>query len=229
MISIIIPVYNQANKLEKCLQTIKSQVYKNYEIIIVDDGSSDNLDDVVHKNKSNFESFFYFKQENKGAPSARNLGKSKARGEYLFFCDADARLRDDCLAVMHKNISQNKNISYVYSSFYWGRKKFKLFPFDEQKLKKMPYIHTMSLIRAKDFPKSGWDENIKKLQDWDLYLTMLEDGKKGFWIDDFLFKIDPGGTMSSWLPSFAYKIMPFLPEVKKYKRAMQIIKTKHGI
>ena len=93
----------------------------------------------------------------------------------------------------------------------------------------MPYIHTMSLIRANDFPKHGWDENIKKLQDWDLWLTMSSQGKKGIFIDKFLFKIYPGGTMSSWIPSIFYKIFPFLPKVKKYNRAVKAIKDKHHL
>jgi hypothetical protein len=87
----------------------------------------------------------------------------------------------------------------------------------------------MSLIRRSDFPETGWDESIKKLQDWDLWLTMLEQGHVGLWINKILFRVTPGGTISSWLPAAAYKLLPFLPAVKKYKAAVKIVKAKHGL
>jgi hypothetical protein len=101
--------------------------------------------------------------------------------------------------------------------------------FNAEKLKTAPYIHTMGLIRRSDFPAAGWDINIKKLQDWDLWLTMLEQGHEGLWVNQILFTIAPGGIISSWLPASAYLLFPFLPTVKKYKRAVQIVKHKHGL
>jgi len=62
-----------------------------------------------------------------------------------------------------------------------------------------------------------------------LWLRMTAQGKKGLWLDKILFTIAPGGTISSWLPSFAYKLLPFLPAVKKYQKAMAIIKEKHEL
>jgi hypothetical protein len=128
---------------------------------------------------------------------------------------------------MLKTLRNNPRVSYVYSSFKYGSKTFKLWPFNANKLKKIPYIHTTSLIRQKHFP--GFDEKIKRLQDWDLWLTMLKQGYIGIWIDKILFKVHTGGTMSGWLPSFIYKVMPFLPSVKKYKQAVEIIKKKHNL
>ena len=58
---------------------------------------------------------------------------------------------------------------------------------------------------------------------------MLEQKHTGIWIDKILFKVTTGGTMSSWLPSFSYKLFPFLPKVRKYKKAVNIIKKKHKI
>ena len=171
--------------------------------------------------------YYFINQENKGTPAARNKEFKESRGEYLFFCDADAVLKNDTLEKMVQVLESNQEVAYTYSSFYWGKKLFKLWPFDAEKLQKMPYIHTMSLIRRNAFP--GWDESVKKLQDWDLWLTMLENGHQGFFIDEALFKIKPGGTISSWLPAFAYKAFPFLPSVKKYNRALKIIKDKHNL
>ncbi len=232
MISIIIPVYNQAQKIIKTLRSIAAQTYQDYEVIIVNDGSSDGVANICGKYLESLvtnQSYLFLNQVNAGAPAARNRGAKEAKGEYLFFCDADAILIPSALESLVRNLEANPSISYAYSSFLWGKKIFKLSEFDPEKLKKMPYIHTMSLIRRSDFPSSGWDESIKKLQDWDLWLTMLEQGKTGLYIPEVLFTVAPGGTISSWVPSFAYKLMPFLPAVKKYKRAEKIIKEKHGL
>jgi len=232
MISVIIPIYNQADKIIATLDGLLKQSYQDFEIIIVNDGSRDNLDGILEpylKSLNTEISFFILHQVNKGAPAARNAGFKKSRGQYLFFCDADAVLDYQALEIMLANLNNHPEAAYVFSSFYWGRKIFRVGPFDDNKLKQMPYIHTMSLIRRESFPENGWDESIKKLQDWDLWLTMLESGKRGFWINQILFKISPGGHISSWLPSFAYSLLPFLPSVQKYKNAVKIVKTKHGL
>jgi len=232
MISIIIPVYNQAAKLIKTLESLNKQSYQDYEVIIVNDGSSDGVENLCAKylgSLATVDHYLFLNQTNLGAPAARNRGYREAKGEYLFFCDADAILHPQALETLLAYLENNPSASYAYSSFMWGKKLFKLGDFDPEKLKKMPYIHTMSLIRRSDYPASGWDEGIKKLQDWDLWLTMLEEGRVGIFVPEILFTVTPGGTISSWLPAMAYKFLPFLPSVKKYKNAVKIVKEKHGL
>ncbi len=232
MISVIIPIYNQADKLLKTLKSLQKQSYQDFEIIIVNDGSSDNLESVItkfHQDNSLNQSFLVLNQANAGAPAARNRGWRASQGDFLLFCDADAVLAPEALAIMLQALNNNPQASYAYSSFYWGNKLFKLKPFDAQQLKTEPCIHTMSLIRRADFPETGWDESLKKFQDWDIWLTMLAARKFGVFIDQVLFTVSPGGTISSWLPSFAYKSLPFLPQVKKYQAAKNIILKKHGL
>jgi len=232
MISVIIPVYNQAEKLKQTLLSLNKQTYRDLEIIIVNDGSSDNPEkifmDFLATNQSDL-SFSFFNQANLGAPAARNHGFRESKGEYLFFCDADAVLEPNALEILLNTLIQNPAASYAYPSFKWGSKLFKGRAFDAALLMKEPYIHTMALIRRSDFPIVGWDESIKKFQDWDLWLTMLENNKAGIFVDSFLFSVTPGGTISSWLPSFAYKLFPFLPVVKKYNTAKAIIYAKHHL
>lgn len=232
MISIIIPLYNREKTIIDTLKSIEMQTFNDLEVIIVNDGSSDNSEKIVANflkaNNSNI-SYYFYNQSNRGAPAARNNGFRRSKGEYILFCDADAVLAPQALEIMKTALENNPDASYVYSSFNWGKKLFKLDEFNPKKLRTMPYIHSMSLIRREAFPKSGWDESISKFQDWDLWLTMLEEGKIGLWIPEVLFSIQTGGTMSSWLPSFAYKLFPFLREVKKYKEAMKVIKAKHNI
>lgn len=228
MISIIIPVYNQAKKLAKCLDSIVEQTYKDYEVIVVNDGSQENIGLIIDKFTPVWgDKLKYLRQNNQGAPVARNNGAKEAKGNFLLFCDADVVMQPNMLKTMLKTLKNNEGASYAYSSFKFGPKIFKLWPFDGAKLKQMPYITTTSLIKTKDFP--GFDENLKKFQDWDLWLTMLEQGKVGTWIDEVLFSVASGGTMSSWLPSPAYKLLPWLSQVKKYKKAGEIIKQKHNL
>ncbi len=232
MISIIIPVYNGAAKIIQTLKSIQNQTYRDFEVIIVNDGSTDGTENVCadyFKKITADNSYFFINQKNQGAPAARNRGWQESKGEYLFFCDADATLHPQALDILINDLESHPEASYAYSSFMWGKKLFKLGEFIPEKLHKMPYIHTMALIRSNDFPESGWDINIKKLQDWDLWLTMLDKNKIGVWVPQVLFFVSPGGTISSWLPSFAYKLFPFLPAVKKYKKALNIVKEKHGL
>ena len=232
MISVIIPVYNQAEKLKQTLISLNNQTYRDLEVIIVNDGSTDNPEktftDFLAANQSEL-SFSYFNQVNLGAPAARNHGFRESKGDFLFFCDADAVLEPNALEILLGVLVQYPGASYAYPSFKWGKKLFKGRPFDANALMKEPYIHTMALIRRSDFPEVAWDESIKKFQDWDLWLTMLENNKVGIFVDSFLFTVAPGGTISSWLPSFAYKLFPFLPAVKKYKAAKAVIYAKHHL
>lgn len=231
MISIIIPLYNQGDKIGHCLDSISKQTIQNFEIIVVNDRSTDRLSHVIKKYKSVFgvNIDFLHSQRHHGAPHARNKGFYHSKGEYVLFCDADAYLYPNALEKMLETLRIHKESSYVYPNHKWGWKRIRLFPFDAGKLWEMPYIHTMALMRREHFPKTGWDESIKKLQDWDLWLTMLEEGHTGYWLDEFLFNIKPGGIYSSWLPSFAYKLLPFLPSVIKYNKAVRVVKNKHNL
>lgn len=231
MISIIIPLYNQAKLVGRCLESILAQTYQPQEVVVVNDGSEDNPQVVLNKFKPRFKEagirFEIMNQVNKGAAAARNQGAKNAGGKYLLFVDADIVLKPEMLAKMKAVLDKHPQISYVYSAHKFGFKKFKCLAFSASRLKQMPYIHTTSLLRREHFP--GFDESLKRLQDWDLWLTMLEQGRRGMGIDEVLFTVKPGGTMSSWLPSFAYRFLPFLPQVKKYKQAIEIIKKKHKI
>lgn len=232
MISIILPVHNRAKIFIDTLKSLAAQTFSDYEVIIVNDGSTDGVDRVFvayYQELKSRNRYLFINQANQGAPAARNRGLREARGQYLLFCDDDAILAPTALAVMRQTLDNNPGASYAYSSFKWGKKLFKAGDFDSGKLKREPYIHTMALIRREDFPASGWDEKIRKFQDWDLWLTMLEQGKTGVCVPEVLFTVRPGGTMSAWLPRVAYKLLPWLPTVKKYQQAMKIIKEKHGL
>lgn len=100
-ISIIIPVYNKAPFLKRCLDSLKNQYSKPDQIIIVDDGSTDGSDEICD-NYAERCGWEIYHTENNGVSEARNLGIKKAKGEYITFLDADDLLIPDAVAVMTK-------------------------------------------------------------------------------------------------------------------------------
>ncbi|MBQ8202757.1 MAG: glycosyltransferase family 2 protein [Clostridia bacterium] len=91
-VSVIIPAYNAANYIERCLDSIIGQTYKNLEIIVIDDGSKDNTREKVEKYSAENSAVRYAYQENTGAAGARNNGISLVSGDYITFCDSDDTL-----------------------------------------------------------------------------------------------------------------------------------------
>lgn len=225
MISVIIPAYNAEKTIQKCLDSVFNQTYKDIEVIVVDDGSTDDMLLALSNCKKKIT---IISQENKGAPAARNYGFKFSQGECVIFLDADIVMKPAMLKKMIQALRRDESASFAYSSFWLGWKKFRLWPYDAQKLKQMPYIHTSSLIKRHAFP--GFDESLKKFQDWDLFLTIAEKGGRGVFIPETLFEIKAKGTMSSWLPAFAYKLPWLKLESKnKYDKWMEIVKKKHNI
>jgi glycosyltransferase involved in cell wall biosynthesis len=227
LISIVIPYYNQPNELRLALDSISKQTHKNIEVIIVDDGSKERLkiEDLRFKIK-------LVRQENRGAPSARNRGLELAKGEYIIFWDADVIAKPEMLENMYYALQAHPEASFAYSNFYFGWKRMKGQSYEATKLRENNYIHSTSLIRKKD--AIAWDESLKRFQDWDYWLTMGGQGKTGVWIDQYLFKVIPGGTMSKWLPKFAYKkpwkfIPGFRSRVESYEKARGIVLKKHKL
>ncbi|MGA2091528.1 MAG: glycosyltransferase family 2 protein [Endomicrobiales bacterium] len=88
MISIIIPIYNRAGLIRECLESVFAQTYPHYEVILVDDGSTDRLTDALSPYMSRIR---YIKQDNHGAASARNRGIREAKGEFIAWLDSDDR------------------------------------------------------------------------------------------------------------------------------------------
>jgi len=88
-VSVIIPVYNVEKYLRECLDSILSQTFKDFEVICVDDGSTDASVDILREYADNDDRFILLKQENQGAAAARNYGMSIAKGKYLLFLDSD--------------------------------------------------------------------------------------------------------------------------------------------
>lgn len=107
IISIIIPVYNVAEYLEKCVSSLLNQTYKNIEIILVDDGSPDNSGDICDRLADNDSRIVVIHKENGGVSSARNAALDIMKGEYVTFVDGDDYVADDFIECMYNAIITN--------------------------------------------------------------------------------------------------------------------------
>lgn len=157
------------------LDSLAKQTYQGFKTVVVPDGGL-------------------------GANWARNHGFMQCDTEFVLFSDDDIEWKSHALETLLRTLKMTK-ASWSYGRFIvyggtgpeqgtvWANE-----PWDPYLLKDHNYISTMSLIRAKDFP--GFDERIQRLQDWDLWLTMVEQGKRGVYCNDLIFttKIRPGIT-----------------------------------
>lgn len=100
MISVIVPAYNAGKTLYKCLDSVIGQTYKDLEIIIVDDGSTDNTAEIMKGYAKQYSNIRCIHQENAGVSRARNIGIENSVGEYLYFIDADDHIEDDTFKLL---------------------------------------------------------------------------------------------------------------------------------
>ncbi len=230
LVSVVIPTYQHANTIGRCIESVLGQTYSPIEIIVVNDGSTDNTAEVLAKFDGNIH---VIRQENAGANPARNRGLAEARGEFVMFCDADVVMKPGMIESFVQHLIVHPEASYAYGGFKFGWKVFRGVPFSGDRLRKMNFIHTTSLVRRKDFP--GFDPAIRRFQDWDVWLTMLEQHNigvlvPGVWCDVLIDGESRIG--SSWLPSFMYRLpwkyLGWEPErVRKYREAREAILKKH--
>lgn len=164
------------------------------------------------------------------APKKRNKGKAKATGKYLFFCDDDIELPKGYLNSLSNRLElEDEDTAYAYSNFkgivhcpecHPAKNNFvhHAEQFNEELLRHKNYISTMSLIKADVCPE--WDESLIKLQDWDLWLTLLEKGYKGVFVEDEFFTahyLEPNGITTK------------TGSAEAYKKAVEIVKKKHQL
>lgn len=119
-ISVIVPIYNVEKYLEKCIFSICNQTYSNLEILLIDDGSSDNCGKICDKNADKDKRIKVFHIKNSGQSSARNKGLEAASGDFIGFVDGDDWIRKDMYEIMLYTLINNK-ADIVECNFH-GRK-----------------------------------------------------------------------------------------------------------
>ncbi len=178
LISVIIPTYNQGDFLPRAIKSVLEQTFQNFELIIVDDASTDNTEEVVKKFQEEDERIKYKRhQKNKGGNAARNTGLRNAKGEYIAFLDSDdewlSRKLEKQLEVFEK--PNNANLALVYSGAYYienGKMAIKVLPKKRGHILKDLLVSncimaggSSSLIRREVFNNCGYFDECKELRE----------------------------------------------------------------
>ena len=106
LVSIVVPIYNSESYISECIESIKQQSYHQLEVILIDDGSTDNSKEICKKMCKEDSRFHYFYQENLGPSAARNLGLEKVTGDYLMFIDADDLVERNAVQYMLESMTK---------------------------------------------------------------------------------------------------------------------------
>jgi len=204
LVSIIIPIYNYGIQFEKALQSVFNSTYKNIEIVIVNDGSTNTYVKLKLDSIKDHPNVKIIHQENQGPSSARNNGIKNSTGDLILPLDADDMVQPDYIQLCVNILKNNKNISPVYcDTHHIGQiQGIEVRPeWSLERLNKGPFIVNCSMFHREAFDKcDGYDVKLKGWEDYDLWLRMGINGYVGKRIPKPLFiyfhhEID--GTVSS--------------------------------
>ncbi|WP_019908928.1 glycosyltransferase family 2 protein [Paenibacillus sp. HW567] len=193
LVSIIIPCYNQGEYLQECIDSIDRQTYKEYEIIIINDGSTEIATlDFLRKIERDRKDIKLINQNNSGVSSARNKGIENSNGHYILPLDGDDMIAETYIEKCVKVLDENTGIDIVYCiGMCFGFKKglFVLNDFAVKKMLKENLVFCSAMYRRSDFDQTtGYNCNmIYGYEDWDFWLSMIEIEKNFFRINEVLF------------------------------------------
>ena len=186
LVTVVVPAYNRAHLIGRAITSVLSQTYRYFEVIVVDDGSTDNLAEAV---KSFFDERLHYirHDKNRGGSAARNTGIASAKGEYIAFLDSDDEWFPDKLEKQIEIFQKSSNeVGIVYTGWRWilemnGKIIQDKVPTQggniHQLLLETDCIGSMStpLIRTDAIRRiGGFDENLPARQDWDLWIRLSE-------------------------------------------------------
>lgn len=185
LVSIIVPIYNTAEYVEECIQSVLSQSYKNIELILVDDGSTDGSVLVCQKYEL-LPNVKFYRQDNQGVSTARRKGVQESHGEWITFLDSDDYyLRNDAIDLL---VSESEDVDIVFGSSGKGYAERKDLPdlLPCERFLEMQYARELSagpwvkLFRRKLFTTKTLDEskNVKRAQDYLMNLELAVENKK---------------------------------------------------
>lgn len=189
--SLIIPFYNAIDTIEDTLSSIQSQTFQDFEIYIINDGSKSiaGLDAILDKFSTL--NIILISKENGGVSSARNLGASKAQGQFVLFLDSDDLIAPTFLEKIYQATLSDPTIDIVGTHMQvFGNecRKQKIF---FHSLKELLIKNTLCYclaIRSEKFKQFGpFDTELKVAEDWDLWISLIKNGCKIHIIDEYLF------------------------------------------
>ena len=192
LISVIIPSYNSGKFLGEAIESVVNQTYKNIEIIVINDGSTDNTEEIAKKWQKRDERVRYLKhKENKGLSAARNTGIRTSKGDVIAFLDADDIWLENKLEKQMDKIEKGADLVYSDAILiseigkklgknHWER--IKIRPYSGKSCLKLlfqrDFISPASsvILKKKIFEKiGGFDEKLKYVEDYDFYLRALKE------------------------------------------------------
>lgn len=172
--SIIVPVYNTEKYVKRCLDSIKSQSFKDYEVIIINDGSTDNSSDIISKYP-----YKIINQENQGLSMARNNGVKEATGDYLIFLDSDDYIEKNLLKEITKSLSNDPDlVRFQVKDIFENGKTIR---YNETPFKGKNGVKAFELISKYHFVENAWAYAIKR----EFYLKEKFSFEKGTYHEDF--------------------------------------------
>jgi len=191
MVSVIIPCFNGGKYINKTIKSVLDQTYQEFEIIIVDDGSTDLVTKQYLTNLSNTKIKVFFK-ENGGVSSARNFAISKSSGDYILPLDADDLISKDYLQLAVDILDQNSSVKLVTCNVeYFGYRSLTIATetYSIEKLLAKNLFVVSSMFRRVDYDKTaGFNTNMKEgFEDWDFWISLLGDGGEVYNIDKTCF------------------------------------------
>jgi len=217
-VSVIIPAFNHGSFVVYSLESLINQVYQNWECIVVDDGSSDNTEEIVQSYVRRDKRIVYVYQKNGGLSKARNAGLSRARGEYIQFLDADDLIESRKLQSHVRYLEDNPEVDIVYGEARyfrterpWERRRsmsdidLPWMPkvsgsgkeIQEALLRMNIMVVSAPLSRRRIIDQVGlFDEGLPLLEDWDYWIRCAVRGGRFQYLDE-------GGALSliRWRPN----------------------------
>lgn len=209
-VSVIVPIYNAEENIEKCLNSILNQTYKNFEIICINDGSKDNTQNILENYVRKDTRIIVVNKENSGPSDTRNLGIKKATGKYIIFVDADDNINENMIeALVSKQVENNAEL--VICNFYYEKdskiknklSNNKIFTNRKEFLKKFDYYYTKTLINPpwnklylKDKIKDKFDSNLILGEDLDFNIKYFNEIQRTATIDEYLYNYNINNSNS---------------------------------
>lgn len=193
-LSIVIPVYNAEKYIEKCIKSLWKVSNEEMEILLIDDGSTDNSAEICKEMSNRYSAIHYFYQENQGVSAARNRGIQEARGEYLMFLDADDFLKSIPWESFQKYLKGNYDfVGYAYDSLFEDGKCIKEpFPFTEMEERNKKKI--FEILMTTPLLHTCWGKVFKKKNIKEHKISFPRDLKIG---EDYVFVLKYFQTVTS--------------------------------
>ena len=176
-VSIIVTTFNRGRYIHEAINSIQDMSFKDWELIIVDDGSNDQTNQVIDKYLNDERIQYLYKETNQGVSIARNIGLQKSKGRYIAYLDSDNLYDKNFMSYAIKFLEKNNNFDLVYGSLLTGlhgeKNKPILFKeFSRELLLNQNYIDLNTVIHRRKLYEllGGFDESLDRLTDWDLLL-----------------------------------------------------------